>query len=156
MTRKSTYGMGRIYQRGRIWWVRYHHNGQEYNESSRSDKEADARKLLRKRLGEIGIGRFAGPRAEKVTFTELAEDFLTDYRINKRDAQKKIQFKLRPLLAAFGNHRVKSITTDRIKSYIADRQSLGAATATINRELSAGPQQSALNAQQSTSRLRYQ
>lgn len=135
MSRQHTYGMGRIYQRGRIWWVRYYRNGQEFNESSHSEKEVDAKKLLKKRLGEIALGRFAGPKAEKVTFAELAEDFLTDYRIRGRKSQTKVRFKVKPLLAAFGNDRVKAITTDRIKRYIEQRQQAGAAVATINREL---------------------
>lgn len=135
MNRQHTYGMGRTYLRGCIWWIRYYHNGQEFNESSHSAKEADAKKLLKKRLGEIALGRFIGPKAEKVSFAELAEDFLTDYRIRGRKNQEKIRFKVKPLLAAFGNDRVKSITTDRIKRYIAQRQEANAATATINREL---------------------
>ncbi|MGE0685033.1 MAG: tyrosine-type recombinase/integrase [Candidatus Binatia bacterium] len=134
--RSRTYGMGRIYQRGRIWWVRYYRNGQEFNKSSRSEKEADAKRLLKKRMGEIALSRFAGPKAEKVTFAELTQDFLTDYRIKERDKQNKIGFKLKPLLAAFGNDRAKSVTTDRIKHYIEQRQQEGAATSTINRELS--------------------
>ena len=36
-----------IYQRGCIWWIRYYRNGEEFNESSRSEKEAEARKLLK-------------------------------------------------------------------------------------------------------------
>lgn len=89
MNRPHTYGMGRIYQRGHIWWVRYFSNGREFNESSKSEKRADAKKLLKKRLGEIALHRFAGPKAEKVTFAELIQDFLTDYRIKDRDKQKK-------------------------------------------------------------------
>jgi hypothetical protein len=42
-------------------------------------KEAEARKLLKKRLGEIALGRFAGPKAERILFSEIAQDFLTDY-----------------------------------------------------------------------------
>jgi hypothetical protein len=102
MSRQHTYGMGRIYQRGRIWWVRYYHNGQEFNESSQSEKEADAKKLLKKRLGEIALGRFVGPKAEKITFAELADDLLTDYRIRGRKSLNKLRFKVQPLLTAFG------------------------------------------------------
>jgi hypothetical protein len=45
--------------------VRYHRNGREFNESSQSDREAEAKKLLKTRLGEIALGRFAG-QAEKL------------------------------------------------------------------------------------------
>jgi integrase len=136
MNRQHTYGMGRIYKRGRIWWVRYYRNGQEFNESSRSEKEAEAKRLLKKRQGEITLGRFTSPKADKVLFSELIEDFLTDYRIRGRKSLNKIGFKVKPLLDTFGHDRVKSITTDRIKRYIAERQGVGAAAATINRELS--------------------
>lgn len=137
MNRQHTYGMGRLYQRGRIWWVRYYHNGQECNESSRSEKEADAKKLLKKRFGEIALGRFAGPKADKVTLAELAEDLLTDYRIRGRKNQRQIKSKVAHLLAAFGHDRAKSVTTDRIKAYIAKRQEAGTSAAQINRELAA-------------------
>ena len=133
--RQHTYGMGRIYQRGRVWWVRYYRSGQEFNESSQSEKEADAKKLLKKRLGEIVLGRFAGPRADKVTVKEIAEDLLTDYQIRGRKNQRQVKSKVHHLLMHFGHDRAKSITTDRIKTYIAKRQEAGASAAQINREL---------------------
>src|SRR5713101_2653615 len=138
-TRQHTYGMGRIFQRGRIWWVRYYHNGQEFNESSHSEKEAKAKKLLKQRFGEIALGRFAGPKAEKVTLAELAEDLQTDYRICGRKNRRNLKSKVSHLLGYFGKgtDRAKSITTDRIKKYIEQRQEAGASDAQINRELAA-------------------
>lgn len=47
-------------------------NGESVCESSTSDKEADAWKLLKRRMGEIVTGNFIGPDAEKVTVAELA------------------------------------------------------------------------------------
>ena len=41
-------------------------------------KESDARKLLRKRQGEIALDRFIGPESERVTVRELAKDYLND------------------------------------------------------------------------------
>jgi hypothetical protein len=61
----------------------YHRNGKAYRESSGSDKESEARKLLKKRLGEIALGRFIGPDAERVTIRELAGDYLNDYRVQR-------------------------------------------------------------------------
>jgi hypothetical protein len=43
-------GDGRIFRRGRIWWIAYSRNGREYRESSRSTEERVARRLLGKRL----------------------------------------------------------------------------------------------------------
>jgi hypothetical protein len=59
MTRER--GQGRIYLRGRIWWVSYSHRGRKFRESSGSAVRADALRLLRRRLGELGVGRFVGP-----------------------------------------------------------------------------------------------
>jgi hypothetical protein len=77
-------GMGRIYKRGGTYWLQYSHRGQVYRESSHSDRETDARKLLKKRLGEIGIQKFIGPTEERMTFEDLAAALLTDYEINAK------------------------------------------------------------------------
>ena len=61
-------GDGSIYLRGRIWWIKYSVNGEPVPESSDSDKESEARKLLKKRLGEIATGHFIGPDAERLRF----------------------------------------------------------------------------------------
>lgn len=137
MSRQHTYGMGQIYRRGRLWWIRYYGNGELFRESSHSEKEAEAKKLLKRRLGEIALGRFAGPQADKVTLAELADDLLTDYQIRGRKNQKQVKSKVNHLLAYFGKDRAKRVTTDRVKAYIAKRQEAGAAAAQINRELAA-------------------
>ena len=36
--------MGSIYRRGAVYWVKYFRNGKPYRESSRSDKETDAKR----------------------------------------------------------------------------------------------------------------
>jgi integrase len=141
-------GDGSIYLRGRIWWIKYYVNGEAVFESSESDKEGDARKLLKRRLGEIAIGRFIGPDAEKVTIRELAEDYLNDYRVNTRKSLDKAQRMVKrydeegkevdsELMAYFGNLKAHSVGTDRVKAYTAKRIEEGVANATINRELAA-------------------
>jgi len=52
--------MGSIYLRGNIWWNKYYRNGEDYRESSESRKRDDAKRLLRKREGEIAEGEAAG------------------------------------------------------------------------------------------------
>jgi hypothetical protein len=49
--------MGRIFKRGGVYWIAYCYRGREYGESARSGKEGDARRLLGKKLGEVGRGR---------------------------------------------------------------------------------------------------
>jgi integrase len=130
-------GLGRIFKRGSIFWIAYYHRGKEYRESSGSENEAQARKLLKKRLGEMGRGRFIGPDAEKVTFDHMASDLETDYKTNGKRSLTSAKLSVRNLRKFFGLDRALDITTDRIRKYTAMRQGEDVTNATINRELSA-------------------
>jgi hypothetical protein len=130
-------GMGRVYQRGRVWWVEYYFNGLQKRESSNSERESDAERLLKRRLGETGKGKLIGPTAEKITFEDLAKDLVTDYQINKKRSLRSVDLSVRHLRKFFGMDRALQITADRIRLYIASRQEDRASNASINRELSA-------------------
>jgi integrase len=141
--------MGSIYQpkwksqktgekvKGKILWIKYYRAGKAYRESSHSTKESDARRLLKKREGQIVENRFPGLRVEKIRYEELAEDFLNDYRINGKRSISRATRSLKHLGAYFEGFRTVDITTDRIRAYILHRQEEGAENATINRELAA-------------------
>jgi integrase len=133
--RKSMRGMGRIFKRGPIYWIAYYHRGKEFRESSYSDSEKEARRLLKKRIGEAGTGRFRGVREERVTFEDLANSLLTDYQVNRRRSLRSARLSISHLRGFFGLERANDITTDRVKAYAARRQQEGAANASINREL---------------------
>ena len=77
--------MGMIYKRGRVYWIKYYRDGKPYRESSRSRKEADARRLLKKREGEIAGGKLPGIYFDRVMFDELVWDLMDDYRINEKN-----------------------------------------------------------------------
>ena len=128
-------GMGRVFKRGSAWWVSYYHRGREYRESSHSESEVQAKRLLKKRLGEIGRGRLIGPAEEKVTFEEMAQDFLRDYEVNGKRSLRSARLSVTHLQAFFGLDRALDITTDRVRAYIAHRQEEGASNGSINREL---------------------
>jgi len=140
-------GLGRIFKRrfkrengvvyeDPAWWIAYSHRGKEYRESSHSESEAVARRLLKKRIGEIGAGRVVGQVEEKVTFDEMAEDLTRDYKTNGRRVSA-VEFPIKHLRRSFGFDRALDITTDRIRKHVDRRQKKGAANATINRELAA-------------------
>jgi integrase len=130
-------GLGRLFKRGSVWWIAYYYRGKEYRESSESESESQARKLLKKRLGEIGSGKLVGPVEEKVTFEEMTQDLLRDYEVNKRKAVKIIEYPINHLRKSFALDKALDITTDRINAHIARRQQEEAKNATINRELAA-------------------
>jgi integrase len=154
--------MGSIYKRGNIYWIKYYRNGKPYRESSESKKESDAKRLLKKREGEISNGKLPGIYFDRVRFDELAEDFLADYRINQKKSHDRAKLSVEHLKSSFEGMRVIDITTPQIRAFIEkrmkwtcneceeifDAQNLcpkcgsedlkpGASNATINRELSA-------------------
>jgi integrase len=128
--------MGSIYKRGNIYWIKYYRSGKPYRVSTKSAKEADAKSLLKKREGEISQGKLPGIYFDRVRFDDLAEDFLTDYRINAKDVVRAA-LSIRHLKAEFEGMRVPAITTSKIQAYVEKRLAVGAANATINRELAA-------------------
>ncbi len=73
-------GTGRIYRRGNSWWVDYSFRGKRYRESAKSDKLKDAKKLLRKRMAEMGAGALVGPDEEKVTLRDLKDIIINHYK----------------------------------------------------------------------------
>ena len=119
---------------------------------------------MSRREGEIAEGNAPGILFEKVTFDELADEFLMEYRINKRKSLDRAELSVKHLREQFGGKKVTEVNTPTIKDYVSERlkwscrtcgerfhpegeQSCpkcgdvdlikGAANATINRELAA-------------------
>ena len=129
--------MGCLYRRGKIYWIKYYRKGKAIMESTRSDKKEVAKRLLKRREGEISKGEIPGIYFDRVIFDELGENFLADYRINGRKTLAKAERSVRNLKKFFGGMRATEITTDRIKAYIEERMAKGLSNASINRELAA-------------------
>jgi integrase len=138
-------GFGYCYQRGRVWWIRYSHRGRDHRESSHSERETDAWRLLKERWKQIGRGRFVFGE-DRVTMADLFAALELDYQNNRRRSTRGLRWRLAPLRAAFGEDRAIDVTEARIERYKAER--LGTKTrngtgtqttapATINRELAA-------------------
>jgi integrase len=141
-------GLGRIFQpryrdrdgavrRSAVWWIQYSHRGETHRESSRSTDRADAVRLLRRRMGEIGQGRRIAPSVERTTFEDLAELLLEDYRANGRRSLRRAEQSLAHLRAFFGLELASEVDEARVRAYVHGRQEEGARNATINRELAA-------------------
>jgi integrase len=129
--------MGTIYKRGKTWWIKYYNNGKPVYESSKSEKRMIARTLLNQRLGDISQGKPPGTHYDRVTFSDLAEDYLSDYRINQKKTLLKAEQCLKHLGTVFGNLRATNITTSKVNRYVEKRISEGATNGTVNRELAA-------------------
>jgi hypothetical protein len=131
-------GLGRIYQRGGIWWIRYGHRGHGLRESSGSHSKEDARALLLKRLQEIGRPGFVNPAAEKrVLVTDLLDGLVLDYQNNRRRSLATLTWRLAPLHEFFAFERAVDVTEHRVERYKRARLDDEKAPATVNRELAA-------------------
>ena len=140
--------MGMIYRRkwkradgtiveGKTLWIKYYdRNGKPIRESTGSTKDADAKRLLKRREGEISSGKLPGIYFDRVKFDELAEDFLADYRLNGKDVVRA-ELSVNHLKKEFEGMRVTEITSPRINAHKEKRLEEGAANGTVNRELAA-------------------
>src|SRR3989304_7997358 len=129
--------MGTLYLRGKTWWIKYYRNGKPYFESTRTQKETEAKRKLKQREGQIADGKFPGLRVEKILFDELAQDLINDYKLNGKKSLDRMGHSLKHLNGYFIGLRASNISTDLIQKYIVKRQEEEAENGTINRELSA-------------------
>jgi len=129
--------IGRIYKRGKVWWIQYYRRGQLFRESSRSDLKSTASSLLKKREGDIVDGRIPSLKAEKTTFEDLRGLIIQDYEINRKKSQTRVEQLTQSLTKFFKSFLALEITTQTLHDYIAKRQKEKAANGTINRELMA-------------------
>lgn len=139
-------GFGSVYQRGKskIWHIRYSWRRKEYRESSHSERQADAIRLLKRRWKETGRGRFIGPSEDKVLIDDLLTTLEEDYALNRRRSTPSLKWRLRHLRAAFGGAKAIEVGEDAIDRYkttrLAERTEVGnrpVRPATVNRELAA-------------------
>ena len=120
------------------WWIKYHRNGKPVRENSHSPKVKDAERLLKQRMGEIEAGIWTGPKLAKIMMSELAEDMMREYRINRRKSARDLEIRWRlHLNPFFGSLRAAQVSSDLVGKYIDQRQAQGAENGTINRELAA-------------------
>ena len=130
--------MGSLYKRGKIWWIKYYRNGRMMRESSHSNREASAKRILAMREGDIARGIPVTPRLMRVTVAELLEDVKDDYKVNGKKSYPDLEYRCRLYLEPFfGNRRASAVTTADVRKFILERQTQGASNTAINRELAA-------------------
>jgi integrase len=129
--------MGCIYRRGEKYWIKYYRHGKQFAESTHTDKLEIAKRTLKIREGEISEGKMPSVCFERIGFEDLIEDYLTDYRINKKRTVKRAERCAKFLLIEFQGMKATEITTAAIKKYVERRLSNGLENATVNRELAA-------------------
>ena len=127
--------VGTIFQRGKVWYIRFIHAGRKYRETSGSTDPNIAKALLKRRIAEVIEGRVLGHRAETVTFADLIELIESDYRAQGRKSLSSLQYRLKRLKSAFGSTRPIDITYKALSAYIEKRIRERAAPATVRYEI---------------------
>jgi integrase len=136
-------GEGRIFQRGRMWWIAYYGPGdggtKEIRESSGAESLSAARKLLRERLREVanhrtGVRAFTGPSAEKISVNDLIDSLESDRRRRGVKSLRRTIGLGKLIRDFFGHRRAISLTADLVRQYIELRKAKGISNAKVNRE----------------------
>ena len=134
---RSVYQMGRIYKRGKVWWIQYYQRGLLIRESSRSILKSIASSLLKTQEGKVVDGRLPSIHSQKTTFEDLSNLYIQDYKINNRKSLETAKYHVKNLKKTFEGYRAIEITTQLINDHIAMRKEKNRKNATINRELTA-------------------
>ena len=130
--------MGMLYkQKGSTkWWMKYYINGNPVRESTSTEKEKEAERILKEREGRAAVGRPILPRAERVRVEELLNDLRAQYQTTGRRKLKDADTLFVPLRAFFTGRRGVTLNGAAFTEYIQRRQAAGLANNTINNELS--------------------
>lgn len=127
--------MGWLYQRGRIWWVKYYVNGRPVRESTGTAREQAAKNFLKAREGRVVTGQPIFPRADRIRYEEAAEDLRQHYQATGRRNLEEAEYRLAHLDTFFIGWRIAAIGPAEATAYVTKRQGEGASNGTINREL---------------------
>ena len=127
--------MGSLYKRGNVWWVKYYRNGRPIRESRGTEKETEARRVLKEREGRVATGQPILPRADRIQYGEAAKDLRQHYETTGSRNREEAEYRLKHLDAFFAGRRIAAIGSADMTAYAAKRQGEGASNATINREL---------------------
>lgn len=142
-------GQGRVFQRkyrdkrtGKVkvaatFTLEYYLDGKMCREASGTTSYSEAVRQLKRRQGEIAQGRRVAPAADRLTFEHLAANLVGDYRAHGRRSLERVEDALTHLRMMFSGYRARTIDGALVTKYIVDRQTAGAANATVNRELAA-------------------
>ena len=139
MTRPRNAG-GRLFRRkkrGKLlstWSMDYTLDGKVIRESTGEIDKKLAQQVLRKRLGEIAVGTYAGLDRAKVTIGELLSGLLDAYVVKKLRSLPSAAAQVTPLRAALGTVKARDLTTAWVRRLTTTWQA-EVSDATINRRL---------------------
>src|ERR1700677_2094485 len=113
-------GFGSWYRRAksRFWWIQYFRDGRRRREAVGSDKEKDAKDLLKRRLGDSSNTSNTSTLTVGDLYAALERDYVIQRNKSVRNVRSVWKHHLR---IPFGEMAAAELDTDRISLYIAGR-----------------------------------
>jgi integrase len=138
--RFGSHGQGSLakFSDGPNWISIYCVRGKEHRQSTGTADLKIARRVHKQRLDELaldrqGLRKFVAPMAQRVTVTELLDDYTEDARLREVKSLEKMLAHMKPIRAHFGPLRSADVTADVVDRYIAGRLAAKKSNATVNR-----------------------
>jgi hypothetical protein len=116
-------------------WIAYSFRGRSYRESTHTNDEKAARKLLKQRLKQVERPGFVGPKEDRWTLADMKARIEASYERKKNRSSKTVGYCFKHLETGFQFRRVIDITTSEVQKYTTKRLQEGDARASVNREL---------------------
>src|ERR1700736_780515 len=135
-------GHGNIYQptyrdrHGKLkhvstWWIFHSVNGRRITENAQTEEKAVAKRLLKRRIGEAGIGKRLGPEIDRATISDLLALVEADYAANSRRSLDRVKQAGKHLSDFLGSDtKVRDLSTNQITKYKVHRLGEGAKSST--------------------------
>lgn len=128
---------GRLYKRGRFWWIDYAAaNGERVRESTKCERKADAELLLMEHLRARADGEVPPSQRPDLLFGDLME-LARDHYHEEGQRSERLETSIDRLEVSFSGWKASAITTQAMHEFRRARLDAGAARSTINSELSA-------------------
>ena len=112
--------MGLYRRKGsKFWWMSYTADKQRSFESTKTSSKEIARKIFKKREGEIALGLFkVGLPGERMTFAELCDEFLSSHTPTVSvNSQRHHQLFVKNLRGYFANRNVTQLDRRMVEEY---------------------------------------
>jgi integrase len=127
-----------IYKRGNVFWLRYAGlNGKMVLESSGSYKFKEAEAILIQKKNAVREGKNPAIKSidTKTTFEPLTERY-TDWMKGRHRSADSKQYRIKQLVAHFGNIRINRFNTFLVEQYQTDLINRKLAPASVNKNIS--------------------
>ena len=106
-------------KRSRFWWISYTVEGVQRFQSTKTTSKELARKIVKKREGEIALGLFgAGWAGDRMNFRQLTEEFVRSHTSTLSiKSQRNHRIFMKNLQGFFGERRLTAINQQMVEEY---------------------------------------